>query len=219
MIHHDIPWNLYIFRHTQVYSGLSSFDPSPFLRPLRVFACLRFRRQATQPGKMSPERSQQVGLKMAIASSLLYMFFIGKMCAFFFLNMLKQQQQLGYILYVQTNPYGHATRVPPLIGLFPVTFCLKPVDIRGVLPNFQQVESLTVFLLRVSPGMSRASICFPSQMGFKYLILGWKLQVPGKDKDNQTCLVVWTPWILLFLVSVSNVSTFGSSEASFLVDK
>ena len=167
--HHDPSWypmkSLYFQTHPGLFRSIQFWSiPIP-----TATSGLRFRRQATQPGKMSPEQSQQVGLKMAIASSLLYMFFIGKMC---FFNMLKTTTTtIGVHTLCSDKPIWSCTRVSPLIGLFPVTFCLKPVDIRGVLPNFQQVESLMV---GAKPGMSRASK--DRQMGFKCLILGWKLQ-------------------------------------------
>ena len=84
--HHDPSWypmkSLYLQTHPGLFRSIQFWSiPIP-----TATSGLRFRRQATQPGKMSPERSQQVGLKMAIASSLLYMFFTGKMQ---FFNMLK----------------------------------------------------------------------------------------------------------------------------------
>ena len=164
---------------------------------------------------MSPERSQQVGLKMAIASSLLYMFFIGKMCAFFF-NMLKQQQ-LGYILYVQTNPYGHATRVPPLTGLFQVTFCLKPVDIRSCQISNRWFIIDGVFIARFARNVKGIHL-FPKSDGFQ-ISNSW-METAELEKTRTIKPAWWSEHPEYFyIVSVSNVSTFGSSEASFLVDK
>ena len=93
MIHHDIPWNLMKSLYFQTHPGLFRSIQFWSIPIPTATSGLRFRRQATQPGKMSPERSQQVGLKMAIASSLLYMFFTGKMR--FFFNMLKTTTTIG----------------------------------------------------------------------------------------------------------------------------